>query len=220
MENGQPLLLPYKAALGKNRTIFTLGASPITLLSTANDHASLQIPLFQDPFNPASPRNGAVDLLLPWQAQAGATGVGFSVPITAVRDMFVPANEVSLAGTTTSADVYYAPASGAAAGSIVLQAVTSTQFFGEVFLCLDPTSGDLLHAHSGSLVGPLVDWIAKHPGASTACSLFVRTTPANGHDPSISSFANGVTLLLSSGDAAGRVSGVTLFDPSVISQSH
>jgi hypothetical protein len=85
---------------------------------------------------------------------------------------------------------------------------------------LDPASGDLLHVRSDSPVGPLLDWIATHPGASTACNLIVRTNPSNDQNPSISAIATGVSLLLSSGDAAGRVTAVTLFDPSVVSQQH
>ena len=98
-------------------------------------------------------------------------------------------------------------------GSIDLKAVHSADFLGEVFLCQDSTTRELLRARMYTTTDEILDWVNSHPAAATTCQIVVRNATAGNFPRSISSLANGVTVGLAQGGGKGRVVEATLFVP-------
>jgi hypothetical protein len=107
--------------------------------------------------------------------------------------------------------------------SIQILAIESHDFLGEVFLCQDQDTGDVLSARMYEPAPTILDWIANHPGvplngvpsASDNCNIIVRYSAFNNYPDFITSLANGVKVNINPGQGLGRVVDATLFDPIV-----
>ena len=152
-----------------------------------------------------------------WQPK-GPT-VGFPVAKNGEIDEFVSAARLSLGGATLDADVFEDVHLDASThepdkdGRLDFKAVRSRAFFGDVFVCSDPASGDLLRARMGTPTSSLLDWIASHPGAYAACGLVLRTSPFGTDVDALTSLTNGVRVAFDHRGGLGRVSEATLFVP-------
>jgi len=96
--------------------------------------------------------------------------------------------------------------------TIVIDAIECHDFLGEVFLCQDPQTKDLLSATMYSSGYAMLNWISNHPGSQDACALVVRYSPYNNYLDYISSMANGVTVSMTPGGGFGRVDDATLYN--------
>ena len=96
---------------------------------------------------------------------------------------------------------------------MTVQAVETIDFLGDVFLCQDPVTGDLLRTRMYGSVQSLLDWIDGHPGVYDACGLLVRYSPYNNFPDYIISRTNGVIVGVTPGGGYGRVNDATLFTP-------
>jgi hypothetical protein len=213
----RPRLARYQGAFGS--TAFTLGNTPIKITKTFADIQSAQItmPRWSNPYDPSSSALSDLTILIPWLPKQ--PGVGFPVALTGTLDKFIETAQLDFSGTTISANVDYDtatdPSTGAPAtdGSLAFLAVETTDFLGEVFLCQDPTSGDLLGVRMYTPVATVLDWLAKHPGTYESCGLIIRYSPYGNYADYITSLTNGVRLGITQGGGFGRVVDVTLFVP-------
>ena len=218
-DNGLPRLARYKGAIGNAATPFALGPTPIKVLQTYQSiqSAMISLPLYADPYNAKSTPLAPMQVLVPWAPKQ--PGVGFPLALTGTLDKFIETAQLDFSGTTITANIDYdvvidpvtmAPKTD---GSIQFLAVETTDFLGEVFVCQDPATGDLLGARMYSSVKSILDWFAAHPGTYQACGMIIRYSPYGNYADYITSTTNGVRLNITQGGGFGRVVDVTLFVP-------
>ncbi len=220
-ELGRPLLAPYRGAFGTSRTAWTLGTTPITILYTKPEieSAFMKIPLHKDPYDQTSdPPSGAAALkiLVPWLPKQ--PGVGFPVALTGTRDKFIETYQLDLSGNTVIANINYDikldnNGQPVKTGDIVFKAVETTDFLGNVFVCRDDVTKDILHVEMYTPVSVILDWFTTHPGAYQSCGIIIRYSPFGNYADYITSLTNGVRLGITQGGGFGRVIDVTLFTP-------
>jgi len=188
---------------------------------------------------------------VPWLEQQ--PGVGFSFPIDGQHDQAVTTGQLDFTGVLETYLIDYqryidfrqpsciatnACATGfdcdpvtkacvAHDDTIAIMAIESADFLGEVFLCQDPLTGDVLHVRQYDSALAIVDWLAAHPGgwdvsqgttwpsAQDSCSIIIRYSPNNNYIDYITSKAWGVKLAVNQGAGLGRVIDATLYDPSI-----
>ena len=63
------------------------------------------------------------------------------------------------------------------ATEIQFNAVETTDFLGEIFVCQDAPTGDLLGVRMYSTVATILDWLGNHPGSYDACGIIIRYSP-------------------------------------------
>jgi hypothetical protein len=213
-EAGQPLLAPYPGAFGSSSTAFTLGATKITVNNTYPNiqQALITVPLHKDPYDAKSKALNPLHVLIPWLVKQ--PGVGFPVPLNGELEKFIETYQLDFSGTTISANVDYDLDPTDPSGTrLQLLAVETTDFLGNVFVCQDPNTKDLLSVEMYSPVANILDWIANHPGAYDSCGLIIRYSPYGNYADYITSLTNGVRLGITQGGGYGRVVDVTLFVP-------
>lgn len=236
-EEGQPLLSHYEGAFAGNVTPFTLGggASPsgpvvVSLVKNQGPNndgtfpniqsALISVPLHANPYDltsgPPVGGVGAAQALVNWAPKQ--PGIGFPVALDGQRDKFIESSQMDLSGTQITANVDYdfkLDVNGNPTTSILFLAVETTDFLGDVFLCQDAQTGDLLTARMYTSVSSLLDWLSAHPTAYDTCSLILRYSPYANYLDYVTSLANGVRLGVTQGGGYGRIVDVTLFDPSI-----
>jgi len=220
-ESGRPLLAPYKGAIGLARTAWTLGTTPVSIITTKNDlqQAVINVPLHKDPYDQTSdPPSTASELqiMVPWAPKQ--PGIGFPVALTGTRDKFIETYQLELTGETISANIDYdvkldSNGNPVKTGDIEFKAVETTDFLGNVFLCQDDATKDLLHVEMYTPVAEVLDWFSSHPGAYQSCQIIIRYSPYGNYADYITSLTNGVRLGITQGGGYGRVVDVTLFTP-------
>ncbi len=102
--------------------------------------------------------------------------------------------------------------------SIRVLAIDSRDFLGDVFVCQDPATMEILRARMYDSGQAILDWFNNHPGSVDACDVIVRFAPFNNYIDKIFARANGVTLDISKSQASGRVDDALLWDPVLVSQ--
>jgi hypothetical protein len=226
---GNPRLLRYPGAFAGGATPFALGPTPIKITATFPDlqQATVSIPISTPPYgwsngsgtwgNVGSTAGTPIAPLIPWTPKQ--SGVGFPIPVTGTLNKFIETANLDFSGTTISANVDYDfvidPATGMPAkdNSIQFLAVETTDFLGEVFLCQDPATGDLLGARMYDTVAGIENWFLAHPGAYSTCGIITTYSPYDNYADFITSVTNGVRLNITQGGGFGRVVDVTLFVP-------
>jgi hypothetical protein len=209
----RPLLDKYPGAFSE--TGFTLGTRHMKVEQKFPKFANVkaEIPNFANPYDTTS-TNTPFHVLTDWKPLLPNTGL--SIPVNGQRDKFVATASFHIAGETLQMDFDYLPENVSADGqqeTVHLVGVSAGNFLGEVFICKDPYTGDLLSAHMYSSMGEIIDWVQSHPGAYDNCNIIVRYSPYNNYPRFISSVANGIILQGNSGSGFGRVHYVQLFTP-------
>ncbi len=228
-ENGDPRLLHYKGAFGNADTAFRLDSSHLTITQTYDSiqSAMVTIPLHADPYDSTSAELTPLSRLIPWTPKQ--PGIGFPIPLTGTIERFVEAADLDFSGTTISANVNYeilpppnddgSPPTAdqklhvGDTGQIHILAVETTDFLGEVFLCQDPNTLEILGARMYSSVKGLLEWFDNHPGSYDSCGIIIRYSPFGNFVDYITSLQNGVRLGITQGGGFGRVNDVVLFVP-------
>ena len=171
--------------------------------------------------------------LVPWVEQT--PGVGFSIPINGERDKAITTAQLDYTGNLETYIIDFEPwvdkvkpsckyeACGAGYtcnvrsqcvdGTIKIDAIEASDFLGEVFVCQDAPTGDILAVRMYSSALTIVDWFAAHPGAQAACDVIIRYSQYNNYIDFITSRTNGVKLAINAGQGLGRVVDVVLYDP-------
>jgi len=237
-EGGQPLLSHYEGAFAGAVTPFTLGGgqspSGAVAVSLAKNKgptgdgtypqiqsAMVQIPLHVNPYDltsgpPVGGGASAIQKLVPWAPKQ--PGIGFPVAIDGERDKFIQTYQMDLGGTQVTANVDYdfkLDSNGNPTTSVLFLAVETTDFLGDVFVCQDTTTRDLLTARMYTSVSSLLDWLTAHPAAYDGCQLILRYSPYENYLDYVTSLSNGVRLGVTQGGGYGRIVDVTLFDPTL-----
>jgi len=183
--------------------------------------AMVQIPLHVNPYDltsgpPVGGGASAIQKLVPWAPKQ--PGIGFPVAIDGERDKFIQTYQMDLGGTQVTANVDYdfkLDSNGNPTTSVLFLAVETTDFLGDVFVCQDTTTRDLLTARMYTSVSSLLDWLTAHPAAYDGCQLILRYSPYENYLDYVTSLSNGVRLGVTQGGGYGRIVDVTLFDPTL-----
>jgi hypothetical protein len=214
-DNGKPILTNYKGAFGE--TPFTIGTSHIKLVDTLADFksAKIAVPLYDTPYDASGTNTSAAGpqlrITLPdWRPLA--PGSGFRIPVNAQRDKFIPAAQVDLSGQTVSLAIDYSLNDDK---TMKILAVETQAFEGELFLCQDPVSSDLLHVRQYDSVAEILDWFENHAGSRDACQVLIRYSPFNDSPVTITSKSAGIQVIVGQGVGIGRIIDAVLFDPSL-----
>lgn len=217
LAGGKPILAPYKGAFAGRSTVFSLGSDKLEIQATYPNlqAAKVKINTSSDPYDATSAPGTPIEVLVePWAPPQ--PGYGFLWPLNGQQDKLVQAGLLDFSGTTTSFNLHYQLPAGAPAdgtGPVNVMAVDSIDFLGEVFLCMDPYTRDLLHVGMYDSVATVVDWIDKHPGAQQACGLIVRYSPYANFPDYVISTVNGVRIGVTQGGGYGRVNDASLWLP-------
>lgn len=182
--------------------------------------------------------------LVPWLPNE--PGVGFNIAINGSSSLFVQAAQMDFSGNLENYVVYYRPYQdplqascayqGCEAGytcqnstcvasdnSIEIMAISASDFLGEVFPCMDPSSGDVLHVRQYDSTLKILEWLTNHPGdpfnvygapsAQTSCGMIVTYSPFNNYPDDVWSLTNGVWMNSNMGQGFGRIVDAMLFNP-------
>jgi hypothetical protein len=234
----QPLLAAYPGAFTGAATAFTLGggsspSAPVAVSFVKNSgdtgtgtfaniqEAYVQIPLHSNPYDltSAPPIGGgatAVQALIPWAPKQ--SGIGFPVALDGQREQFFETYQMDFSGEQITANVDYdfvIDSTGSPTTQILYLAVETTDFLGDLFVCQDTNTKDLLTARMYTSVSTILEWIAAHPTAYTDCSLIMEYSPYENYLDYVNSQSNGVRLSSTQGGGFGRIVDATLFDPTL-----
>src|SRR5262249_40045412 len=156
-DNGRPVLEPYAGAFAGAATPFRVGStSKIKVLETYPflENAKVEIPIHVNPFDLTPQALAPIVTMIPWAPKQA--GIGFQVSINGQQDKFVSTHQLDFSGTTISANVDFEyvtdPSTGSADGIKIL-GVETTDFLGEIFVCQDPNTGDLLRVRMYTSAG-------------------------------------------------------------------
>ncbi len=224
-DDGSLLLAPYKGAF--TGTDFTVGShSGITplVISPLIQSVWVELPVHQDPYDTSSKLLPAVRKLIPWLPEGA--GVGFPIAINGSQDKWIKTFQMDFSGVTVSANVDYhlVPAAAGSGTDLKIEAVETTDFLGEVFLCadskLDPTkdADALLHVRMYSPANTITTWFANHPDSVTECGIIYQYSSFGNFIDTVTSTKNGVRLGINPGGGQGRIIDVTLYDTTTTAQ--
>ena len=187
------------------------------------DHADLpghsvgddQRPAHLNPYDSDEQAAPPIATLIPWAPKQ--PGIGFPIALTGTLDKFVETSSARLLGHDHHRERRlrrgHRPERSRDRRLAQFLAVETTDFLGEVFLCQDPATGDLLGARMYTPVADILDWFAHHPGAYARCGIIIRYSPYGNYADYITSLTNGVRLGITQGGGFGRVVDATLFVP-------
>jgi hypothetical protein len=235
-ESGAPLLSHYEGAFAGNATAFTLGggsspSTPVAVLLAKTgpngdgtyqniQSAMIEVPLHGNPYDltSAPPANGGASIqkLVNWAPKQ--PGIGFPVALDGERNKFIETYQMDLSGIQITANIDYdfrLDANGNPTAAVLFLAVETTDFLGDLFVCQDANTGDLLTARMYTSVSSILDWLAAHPGAYDACQLILQYSPYGNYLDYVNSLLNGVRLGVTQGGGYGRIVDGTLFDPTL-----
>lgn len=216
---GRPLFTNYRGVF--TGTAFSIGATlPIKQVLPFVQGALVDVPNYANPYDTTS-TNTPINVFVP-HVPSGP-GNGFEIPINAQRSQFIQTGTLDFSGVTATMNVDYIPQfdkTGALTGAQIA-AVETQDFLGEVWPCVDANSGDILRVKMYSSTLDIQNWLDSHPGARTACNMFVRMSPYNNYPDYIWSNTNGVLMSINPGAGGGpsRVSDVTLYNPALLTQT-
>jgi hypothetical protein len=214
-DNGEPILTQYKGAFAGAETAFSLGTAHLKMVEEEPliKSARVAVPIFDDPYKAGATTTTAagpqVKVTLPdWRPLA--PGAGFRIPVNAQRDRFIPAAQVDFSGQNISMALNYQL--NDSDKSMKILGVETQTFEGELFMCQDPRTKDLLHVRQYDSVADVLDWLEKHPGAREACDILVRFSPFNESPISITSKSAGVQVTVGQGVGIGRIIDALFYD--------
>lgn len=216
---GQLMLTNYPGIF--RGTAWTLGNSlPINQTLPYIASALIDVPSYDNPYDTTS-NNTVNTTLVPWIPYQ--SGNGFEIPINAERSQFIQTGSLDFTGVTITTNIDYLPETDATTGkqSAKIVAVETQDFLGEVVLCTDPESLDILRVKMYGSVLDILSWFDTHPQARAACGIYVRNSPYNNYADVVTSTINGITLGINPGAGGGpaRISDATLFLPSLLTQT-
>lgn len=210
---GNPLLTNYRGAFTK--TIFSVGTAYLKLVETIPllRAAKVAVPNWPDPYSP--PGEGAQVgqpriVLVEWKPKM--PGNGTRIPLNAQRDKFIPSATANFSGSSLSLDLDYDPQPD---GSMQIDGLQSNEYMGDIFLCVDPASGDLLRAEQYESMAEIQDWLRLHPGADSECELVVRYSAFNNYPVMLAAKKAGIVVNVGQGSGVGRITTIEMYDPSL-----
>jgi hypothetical protein len=225
MSNGQfmlddynmPLLKNYRGGFAETGTIFHLGTNYIKLVEELPliKSARLQVPFFDNPYAPAAAGpgiaagNGPI-LIADWRPETPANGI--RIPVNEQLDKFIPSASIVFGGSSLTLDLDYVQQPDK---TMRLEAVTSDSYMGNIFLCVDPNSGDLLSIEQYESMDVIQNWLNTHPGSRQACGIMTRFSAFGDYPQMLHARNAGVVLDVGLGSGVGRVTNVQIYDTSL-----
>src|SRR5262249_2718885 len=100
---------------------------------------------------------------------------------------------------------------------LTIQGIDTSDFLGDIFICRDPRTNDILRARMYDSAQSILDWFTAHPGSVEACDIVVRYSAFNNYIDKIFSRTYGVTVDISKSFGAGRVDDAVLWNPGLLS---
>jgi hypothetical protein len=216
---GRPLFTNYHGVF--TGTAFSIGQTlPITQVLPLVQGALVDLPNYANPYDLTS-MNTPLSVFVPHIPDSASNG--FQIPINGQRSQWIQTGSLDFSGVTITMNVDYLPQydmSGNLNGGTIA-AVETQDFLGEVWPCVDPASGDILRVKMYSSALDITNWLDAHPASRAACNIFIRYSPYNNYPDYIWSNTNGVLLGIEPGAGGGpsRISDVTLFNPSLLTQT-
>ncbi len=208
---GQPLLTNYKGAF--TETVFTLGTSHIKMVQPKPliQSALVAVPNYPNPYFPFTGPGVAaapmIETLGDWRPKAPNNG--YRVVINGQRDKFIPAMSIDFTGSTLGLLLDVEQQSDK---SLKIVAAQSGDYMGDLFLCRDPATGDLLRVEQYESMAEVVNWIQEHPGSYDACGFIIRYSPFNNYPHMLAATKAGIVLTVNAGSGFGRISSVEIYD--------
>ena len=214
---GRPLFTNYRGIFSPTQWAIG-GQIPINKVMPDIASALVDVPNYANPYDQTS-ANTPLTTIVPHFPYA--PGNGFEIPINAERSQFIQTGALDFSGVTITMNVDYLPnydAKTHALTSGTIAAVETQDFLGEIFPCVDPSTGDILRVRMYSSVLEIQSWLDSHPAARSACNIFIRQSPYNNYPDYVISVTNGVLLGINpgAGGGPGRISDVTLFNPALL----
>lgn len=210
---GQPLLTNYKGAFGE--TVFTIGTSHMKVIETLPliRSAKVEVPSYPNPYDPFAVGLAAAPKLVTltdWHPKSPDNGI--RIPINGQRDRFIPSASIDFTGTSISLNIDYNPNPD---GTAKIEAIISNDYMGDLFICRDPVTGDLLRVEQYESMAEVMTWIQDHPGSYEACGIIIRYSPFNNYPQMFASTTAGIVLLVNQGSGYGRIATVEVYDPNL-----
>ena len=209
---GRPLLQRYPGAFGE--TAFTLGTSHIKIEETLQNlqNAWVSVPSFANPYaaNDSTQQPTMLQVLTNWKPKQPQEG--FPIPVNGTRSRFYSATSLDFTGESTTFNFDYED-DLAKPGYAKLLAAETFDFLGDVFLCKDPISGDLLSVKMYDSMADILDWIQTHPNSQDNCGIIIQYSPFNNYPDYVAALPVGMLLKVNSGSGFGRVGHVETFVP-------
>jgi hypothetical protein len=208
---GQPILTNYKGAF--TSTVFTLGSNHIKMVQPLPliQSAKVAVPNYPDPYAPFTGQGVAappmIETLGDWRPKAPNNG--FRVVVNGQRDKFYPAESIDFTGSSLS---LLLDVERQKDNTLKILAVQSNDYMGDVFLCRDPATGDLLRVEQYESMAEVIDWIHGHPGSYDACGFIIRYSPFNNYPHLLAATKAGIVLTVNQGSGFGRISTVEVYD--------
>jgi hypothetical protein len=217
-EDGMPILHHYPGAMGASSTVFTMGSTEhvkLTQVLPLMMSAKMRIDRFVNPYDPSSDPLEPMEMLVAYEPKQ--PGIGFPIAVNGQLDRFVMAYHCDLGGETISMQVIWDWAVDEdkkikGDGSIEVLATQSSDFLGDVFLCQDAATRDLLRARMYSTTDRMLDWLNAHPSAYADCGIIIRYSPFGNYPDAVTSLTNGVRVGITQGGGKGRVVDATLWN--------
>jgi hypothetical protein len=96
-----------------------------------------------------------------------------------------------------------------------LEAVTSDSYMGNIFLCVDPNSGDLLSIEQYESMDVIQNWLNTHPGSRQACGIMTRFSAFGDYPQMLHARNAGIVLDVGLGSGVGRITTIQIYDTSL-----
>jgi hypothetical protein len=211
---GEPALTRYQGAFAEFETVFKIGTNYFKKTKELPfiRSAQVEIPNFADPYAANDPANTSTPLqtIADWIPKSPTNG--FWIPINGQRSRFYAAESLNFGGATLSMSI---DGQEQADGTFKIQAIQSSDYMGDLYLCKDPLSGDLLRIEMYESMENVIRWVQDHPGSYDACGLIIAYSSYNNYPLYISAQKAGIAALVSTGSGFGRIASVQMWDPTL-----
>ncbi|MBI5536228.1 MAG: hypothetical protein HY898_26130 [Deltaproteobacteria bacterium] len=218
-EDGMPILYHYKGAFVGNATAFALRTSSPMKVDKIQENiasANFTMPVYENPYSSKTTLS-TLTKMVPFEPKQ--PGIGFNIPVNGQLDRFLSTYHCDLSGRTISLQLAWdwtldpVTMQPKGDGQIDLMGLHADDFLGDVFLCQDSATGDLLKARMYTTTDYLLDWMIKHPKAVDDCEIIIRYSPFGNYPDYISSLKNGVMMGVNQGGGKGRIIDAQMWIP-------
>jgi hypothetical protein len=219
-EDGMPILIHYKGAFEGYATALKLGAGSALKVKNIQEHimsAEIEMPIYTNPYDGTKGVSGSITRMVPYEPKQ--PGLGFNIPINGQLDKFISTYHCDLSGRTISMHLAWDWTMDSTTlqpkgdNSIDIKGFHADDFLGDVFLCQDADTKDLLKARMYTTTDYMLDWMIQHQTAVDECELIVRYSPFGNYPDYIASLLNGVMVGINQGGGKGRVIDAQMWIP-------
>jgi hypothetical protein len=216
---GDPILMPYPGAWGQ--TTFAVGQVSKIKTDAVDlnfEQAVVETPVYTNPYDVGSQPMSPIVKTIPYRPKGA--NIGFPIAVDGQHNSFIETYNLDYSGVTISASVDYdiaLNAMGTQTG-LKIDAIETTDFLGDVYVCQDPQTGALLSVRMYTPAANVLAFFQNHPQAVTACGMIFQYSQYGNYLDYVTSQTNGIRMGINPGQGAGRVVDVTVFDSTLVGQ--